>query len=538
MRDMEKGAVIMVNSWGTYWGNNGKAYIMYKLLAETPENGGIQSKKVFSINVKETQEPELLMRVKMNHNNRSAIKVLAGISTDINASRPEHILDFPLFNNQGGDFEMNGSNTNPIEVSFDISELLSYTAPSVDCKYFLMIKEDDQYSSSTGTIIDFSVIDKAENQITCAQHNLSIVNNDTTFLSLTKSTVFDAPAIADTYLPAADAGILYSYQMSGEGGSQPYVWKTIINYEQQEFAETFPAITSNQLPTTNNDDGISVKTLEFPFLFYGEYYNQVTVSTDGSIVFEPVFEYLRTEKDIMSKKMIAVFAADLNIYPADGDGIFYQGDQYSATFRWKTSLFDNQSANIDVAVKLFPDGKIEMYYGSGITQNLDWASGISDGKGTYLISENSGAAICDNDRFSYTPDDYPTGMYITNDGLFTGITPDVIRTWNITFKLTDYNNIFTTKTISFESELADLTGIRADENKCFPNPFDDETVFETEKNYVLEIYNLQGALIYQNINSGGKTQIKWKPGKTIPAGIYIYKISDKSTISTGKIIKY
>lgn len=179
-----------------------------------------------------------------------------------------------------------------------------------------------------------------------------------------------------------------------------------------------------------------------------------------------------------------------------------------------------------------------MYYGSGITQNLDWASGISDGKGTYLISQNSGAAICDNDRFSYTPDDYPTGMYITNDGLFTGITPDVIRTWNITFKLTDYNNIFTTKTISFESELADLTDIRADENKCFPNPFDDETIFETEKNSVLEIYNLQGALIYQNINSGGKTQIKWKPGKTIPSGIYIYKISGKSTISTGKIIKY
>ena len=45
LRDWEKGALIMVNSWGIDWGNGGKAFVMYKLLAETVENGGIQSNK-------------------------------------------------------------------------------------------------------------------------------------------------------------------------------------------------------------------------------------------------------------------------------------------------------------------------------------------------------------------------------------------------------------------------------------------------------------------------------------------------------------
>ena len=37
----EIGAALLVNSWGSSWGNNGKAWIMYKVLADTSTNGGI-----------------------------------------------------------------------------------------------------------------------------------------------------------------------------------------------------------------------------------------------------------------------------------------------------------------------------------------------------------------------------------------------------------------------------------------------------------------------------------------------------------------
>ena len=133
----------------------------------------------------------------------------------------------------------------------------------------------------------------------------------------------------------------------------------MFNYAEQNITTTFPDITSNKIITDDNDDGYGTQQIDFNFPFGGKNYSTLYVRTDGSICFEPGFNYLRTESAIKNSKVISVFASDLMIYPNDGDGIFYQGDTNSATFRWKTPIYDHQEQNVDVAVKLYPSGKIE-----------------------------------------------------------------------------------------------------------------------------------------------------------------------------------
>ncbi len=423
MKDWERGAIIMVNSWGTNWGNQGKAYVMYKTLAETLDNGGIHANKVYGINVKETQTPQLFLKVKMEHTLRSKIQISAGVSSDVSDTEPEFVLDFPLFNKQGGDYDMRGTTSLPIEITLDATPLLNYINTGEEAKYFLLINESDTYSESSGQIYDFSIVDNTATEYTCSNHNVSIINDAITTMSLITTVEFENPEIMTASLPDATMNESYSHQLTAEGGVAPYSWAVSINYEEEVISESFPTL-SNQLTPNNNDDGYAMQTIDFDFPFYGEYYNEFTVSTDGSIVFEEGFEYLRTEEAIMGTKMIAVFASDLMLYPVDGDGIYYEGDANSATFRWKASLYGDQIANIDAAVTLYPNGDMKFYYGSGITTGLSWATGISDGEGSYLIADISGANNPSNLGYKLSADRLKSGMQVWTNLLNNGMAPN------------------------------------------------------------------------------------------------------------------
>ncbi|HFX17832.1 MAG TPA: hypothetical protein ENK64_01655, partial [Flavobacteriales bacterium] len=376
MRDWERGALIMVNSWGTSWANQGKAYVMYKTLAEPV--GGVAGNEVYAINVKATQSPQLTMRIKMSHNLRNQITVTAGVATDLNATTPEYTLDFPLLHQQGGAYPLQGNSINPIEVSLDISPLLSHVNPGETAKYFLIVNENDANDDGSGLIYDYAIVDNQNQIVTCDQHDVSIQNNTDTILSITTPVSFNKPAITTDHLPGAEPNTAYNTTIEAAQGEAPYEWSIVHQYNTVTNTGTYPNITGQTINTTSDDDGYGQQSLDFDFPFYGKLYHEVTVLTDGSIIFEPVFQYLRSKAAIQSNKMIGVFASDLMIYPADGDAIYYQGDAQHATFRWKTSLYGNQSANIDAAVTLYPDGRIQFFYGPNITTGLNWAAGISD----------------------------------------------------------------------------------------------------------------------------------------------------------------
>ncbi len=543
MKDWEKGALLMVNSWGDYWGNQGKAYVMYKLLAEPVENGGIHASKVFGIHVKSSQSPQLIMNVNIAHSLRSTITIYAGISTDTTDAEPEHTLKFPLFSKQGGYYPMGGDGVDtPIKIALDISPLLSYINSNEAAKFFLIVNEDDINSFGSGQIYDYSIKDNLDNIYTCSSNNIPINDNAETLMSIVTQIGFEKPEITTTSVPNGETGKEYSCQLNATGGTSPYNWIVSQKYNQNTISEAYPDINNEQLTPTDNDDGYAGKVLDFNFPFYGQLYNQIYISTDGSIVFKPEFNYIRTEDAISANKIIAVFASDLMLYNEDGDGIFYEGDTTYATFRWKTSLFENQSANIDVAVTIFPNGEIKFYYGDNISQGLSWASGISNGIGSCLISNISGISNPSNSSLKMIPQAFPAGLFISNNGIFQGTCPNMVNTWDIEFVVTGNNTISTTKTLSFSTVPAVSINM-TEKNKpvCYPNPFNKQISIsyhinnQTKVN--LSVYDIAGRQIATLVNTKQKTgdyNVIWKPDTAL--GVYFYILKTDKTTQSGKLV--
>jgi hypothetical protein len=547
MRDWEKGALIMVNSWGTSFGNNGKAYVPYKLLAEPSSNGGIQSGKVYVIKVSPTYTPKLTMKVSMTHSNRSTLKITAGVSSDLSSTVPQYTMQFPVFNNQGGAFPMNGSTITTFDFTLDITPLLSYINSGTTNRFFLNITENDPAGTATGSVNDFSVVDQSNTETVSSQHNVTISNNTTTRLYVDAGVSFDSPEITTSELPVALDEYSYSTNLEASGGTAPYKWNIKFDYPESSHSSTFPNITTGILTTTDPDDGLAVLNLPFNFPFYGKTYNKVWVSTDGSILFQDGFSYLRNESAIISNKMIAVFASDLMSYPADGDGIFYSGDATGATIHWKTSLYGDEPANLDFAVKIFPSGEIQFFYNSGLTTGLDWASGISAGDGlNYTIASNSGISDPSNMQFKFTAAPYPIGMELSTDGVFSG-TPQTIGSWNINFAVSDFDNITKTKTLEFNSVPTGINTVNTvSDVSVFPNPATDKVSIILNSNDLqkttIEIFDAVGKKINQ-LNcevSSTKHIVKWNctnsEGTKVPEGIYFIKISNSNHSVSHKIM--
>ncbi len=530
MKDWEVGALIMVNSWGTYWGEEGKAYIMYKTLAEPVENGGIRSHRVFGIHVKEALEPQLTMEVKMTHSSRNKISIKAGVATSLTATEPEFEMSFPLFNKQGGNNQMKGDGiSTPLDLSLDITSLLNYINSGETSQFFLMIEEDDPYNEASGMLYDFAITLPDGTTLTCSDHNVSVLNNTTTYLSITSEVVFEAPEIMTETLPVVVVEVPYSQELTAEGGQAPYNWCLLQDYIETSGSGAFPSITSGVLTPTNNDDGYATQILDFDFPFYGKTYNELYISTDGSLLFEPGFDYLRTEEAIKSKKMIGVFAYDL-LYES-GNALYYEGDDTSATFRWKATTWTDDSAEVDVAVKLFPSGEIEFYYGNSITSGLDWVSGVSDGKGNYKIASISGLENPTNMSYNMISEPFPNGMQMSEDGVFYGTAPAEVMTWNLKFKVTDNNNVSSTKVIPFETQTIGCSEIVDNSISVFPNPAQSFAKIETDaKIEQIQVLGLNSEILQSQIDSN---LIKLT---NLNSGVYLLKIYTSKGVFIEKLI--
>jgi len=442
-----------------------------------------------------------------------------------------------------------------IEIGLDITPLLSYVNPGEDAKFFLGVIEKDLYNQGEGEIVNWSIMDYSNGgeEVSCEQENIPLTNNDSTFLSITKSVVFDKVEITSDELPVAIINEPYSKFLDATGGTTPYAWSIKINYTEEDLSTTLPNVSEEQLFPSNDDDGFVSQGLDFSFPFYGQEYDQITILTDGAIVFEEDFKYIRTEESIIGNRCITAYCADLQIYPALNDGIWYEGDEDAAIIKWQTSKFDEPSVFIEMAIKLYASGQIEFYYGSDITEGLNWASGISNGDGgSYTIAQLSNAfSIPNNYSTKFTATDFPQGMSITSDGNFNGIPQESDQIWDITFIVTDYDKIFASKTIQFftlttsidnhlTNDVFDLLG--------YPNPVKDNVTIsfglESDDLVSFTIYNLKG----QKVNSmiaekkliKGEHSFSWNckddNENSLPRGIYYGVLSSTGFTKSIKLV--
>ncbi|MBU4485555.1 MAG: hypothetical protein KKD38_01375 [Candidatus Delongbacteria bacterium] len=452
MKDWEIGGVRMVNSWGTTWGNSGKAWVMYRTLAQDISEGGIWNNIVHTIKTRETFTPTLKLKATVTYNKRNKLKIYAGVANDLGATEPEHTLSFPLFAYQGGAYGMRGD-ISTLEFGLDITPLLVYVNSGENAKYFICIDENDPDHTGSGTIVSFSVIDVNLNEVISSQSNVAVLDNSTTYMSLTKSTSFNAPSITTVSLPNAEAGVFYSQTLSAANGTPPYNWDVLIEYAEWVNTNTFPTQAVTRLTTSDEDDGMGIIDLDFDFPFYGQLYDHITVSTDGSILFNDTFEGVRSENAILATQAISPYAADLMSYPEDGDGIYYYQTADYIEIRWITSMWGLPEVNLDFAAKLYKNGNIEFFYGQGLTTGITWASGISNADiTTGLISELSNTNDPSGLKTSFITSAYPYGLTLSTDGTFCGTATEA-STWDIAFRVTDDNNLSSFKVLSFTSGL-------------------------------------------------------------------------------------
>lgn len=469
MKDWEIGGMKFANNYwqGTIYADSGFCYMMYKTLADEFGNSGLWNNEVHVVKPKEEYSPLLTARAVIKHDSRNKVKVLVGISSDTNDVEPYVVLDFPIFDFQGGNQYMQGGNSieenKTIEIGLDITPLLNEIYSEQFAKVFLQLIEEDPDNIGTGEIVYYSVIDYTNgiNEIYCNSSNVPIIENSTTTLSLTHLFNFYNINIETEELPSAALYQPFEKQLIASGGSAPYNWNLIMNYSESNYSDDFIEFDNEVLIPDDPQDGFASKPLDFNFPIYGQKYNEVFISTDGFIYFDRnlyPWPYLHDELLYLKNlKLIAPFLCeDLEISSNDENGMWYMGDENSASFRWKAS-FTGQSAEdyqINVAVRLFPSGEIELIYGDNtLPVNQKWISGLSNGDlNNYQLSSVSNQQNPqDNYVVKFMPPQFVHEIEITDDGVLQGIPQNVYEPGEIAVRVFDNNNMSAVKTFEFNT---------------------------------------------------------------------------------------
>ncbi len=464
MKDWEIGGLRYMNST---FQNDGAGYLMYRTLALESGSGGIWNNQMHVITVKESYEPLVNLRLKIKHNSRNKLKIIAGVSTDTTHNYPEFTMDFPIFNYQGGDHYMQGIDTTEsqktIELALDISPLLTYVSVNNPTKFFVQIAENDKYNYGEGEILYYSIVDRTDgiSEIVCNEVPVSINDNAITTLKVTHVPLFEKVEITTEVLPAISPGVNQIVQIEAESGYPPYNWEVLNPYTLNQIQSDFPQIDNEQLEFEENYD--SRVEIELPFLFpyYGDTVQYITIYIDGFIMFdnEPyTYPYFVGEETLLKgEKVISPFMSEMMLNAEDNDGIWVNKSDEYVGIRWKTSAeTDYGSSDVNFSVLLYPDGKIRTYYGLvDYPETRLWAVGISSGDNTNYVINQMGHRLDEisNTAFEYVPtlDLLPTSLSINQSGELSVLYTDSSAIYPITVQVKDNFGITDVNTYNLSS---------------------------------------------------------------------------------------
>ncbi|MEZ5146597.1 MAG: T9SS type A sorting domain-containing protein [Bacteroidales bacterium] len=462
VRDWEIGGFRFANTYsgGPSFGNNGFCYMTYKSCADPYGSGGIWNNALHVIYAKENASPLLTARVSIKDVCRNTLRVRVGVSTNLSSESPEYIIGFPVFNFQGACKYMQGGTSEEdktIEFGLDLTPLINFVGPGTPARYFLLVDEDDPNGWGYGQVVQFSVIDYTNgvNEIDCGQNNITIINNGTTKLWVDHTVDFTNVEIDMDELPAATVYEPYSANLTATSGTEPYYWDFDQNFTETSGTTTFPAVNGELL---SPGGGFVTKNLEFDFPFYDNSYSSVRLYADGYIMFEneftwpyQVYDFLKFTKN----KFIAPFMADLTVSTSSGGGIWYEGDQNSATFRWKGYVTGYASgSDVNFAVKLFKNGDIRFFYGSNEFPEIEWKAGISAGNNKYYqFAELSGAlSIPLNTVIDFDAVKPPDGFYVNSEGTLEGLPDQTYDNYPVKLMVLDQNNLKDSKIVYLSTD--------------------------------------------------------------------------------------
>jgi hypothetical protein len=560
MKDWEIGALIAVNSWGQGWEKNGKAYVLYSVVAREGNDGGIWNRSVHVVTAMKYYNPELTMRVVMRHQQRKRFRILAGFSKDTTAVKPQETLSFPIFDYQG-DYtplqdQENQADPKRFEFGLDITPFISSLDPGVPVKLFLMVEENDPNNLASGQIDEFSVINyyQGTNEVMSKHRNVAIVNNNLTFTSLTTTLNFSKLKVEKPAITNISTGQPFYAQLMASGGQPPYKWDLVKEYKEKDFADDFKDVTgADTLADYENRKQFQRVNLPFDFPFYGTKYKSLVVDAGGSLFFEN--EYIQypyvVNQDVIFtvRKSIIPFGADVKIN-VPGDVLLYKVTDSLVTFEWKASVYTGLKIYpVSFSARLYSDGRIQFGYGKRSIPNqgdYPWQVGISNGDGTLYkyASVSINQLLFENYSVSFSPSDFPADLALTEDGTLSGLASEENHLWNIMVKVTDSHNQSQYSAIPISTITTDTTAIQS---KNFPNPFKRSTgiAFSVaeESLVILDIYDFAGRKVMEVLNktlAPGDFTYYWNArdelNRDVNPGTYIYELRIGSKKDWGKMV--
>lgn len=553
MKDWEIGAMLVVNSWGVGFGNAGKLWVMYRLLAEKPETGGIWNDVAMVVRPKKAYNPLLTVKTQIRYNQRNRLKIQVGVASDLSAAVPERVLDFPCFNFQGDVLPMQGFtdvDSDLIEIGLDITPLMNYIPENGQARIFLEIVQKTPNTNAAGRIESFSVMDYTNGTHEFAHTGgmITIVRNAVTRVSLPISTRPSRPVILTEELPDGQVGQDYRVQIEADGTTGPYRYANPANWFVENPVSPSFDFSGGTSVFTEKDITDRVMDLPFSFPFYGKAYNQITILKDGGIVMGQSLVTYPYAIDSCLR-----FYQNIGIYPYFGslhypdaeNKVTFEASAAEATIRWHATADPEGFQPLEFAAKILPDGKIFFYYSNMVTSpDRAWISGLSAGNNLdfYLMNHNnSGLKI--NTAFGLELLNWPSWLGLGSNGDLHG-TPAHNGAYILPLKVTDWSGITNHKELTLKvlggSDVRNET--LAGGMRVFPNPATDVTWFQGSADFagsmIITLYDLTGNLVFSrqyNVPSG-QVLIPVTETGSLPAGIYLYRIQGIIEDS-GKIVK-
>jgi hypothetical protein len=453
MKDWEIGGFKMANTYGSIsgWGDQGFSYMMYKSVADQFQQGGIWNNMVVVIEVRDNHEPQLTAKVNLTYPCRDQLRVMAGVSTDPNATEPEHILHYPIFDFQGGCNPMQGtSGPQNIEFGLDLNLLLQYVTPGQEARYFLMVQENDPLGATSGTLGSFSIIDytNGTNIINSSANEMPLVNDNITMVGVNASVNYNpAQIVTDTILPV-QLYSNFSVPLEASGGTSPYRWHFVEDYIQFDSTSVMPQITALKLQPSSNSNGKARVELPFEFPFFGQTHSDVYATVDGYLLFEnsllPWPYYIEGRTYFIQTPMIAPAMSNPFVVSASEEGIWYEETPEYVTFRWQLSASGASGSTFSATARLFPDGKIEINYGNcSLPFYIERYAGISagDGQNYEILSYEPDFLPATDYLVRFTPPTSHPGIELSTEGVLSGHTDELFNNLPVSVCATDKNNL-------------------------------------------------------------------------------------------------
>lgn len=292
--------------------------------------------------------------------------------------------------------------------------------------------------------------------------NIVVTAGEATRRNVTMSPPTPPPAIVEPTLPHGLVNVAYGpVTLTADNGSPPLVWSmsTLPTYAETSLGTNAFAVAGTAM-NWRSDDAFFNYNLPFPFPFYGIDETTVRVSPNGYINFGAIngSTAANTTALLISNRRIAPLWDDLKTNPT-GKDIYVDATQPDrVTIRWDAYTYSGNK-QVDVAVTLFADGRIQFHYGPS-NVGLSPTLGISSGDGTHytLASYNGLTTLTSLDSIEFAPSSVlPAGMSFSSGGVLSG-TPTEAGNFIFQVTVTDSEDRTDTATLSLTVDAPSADG--------------------------------------------------------------------------------